>query len=811
MMQPSWMTKGSNGFLLAIGLILAGCGGSEGEKPAPEPAKQYAVQLSVTNLQGSLALQLNGQSSLTVSKDGTYSFDKQLTSGTSYAVTVTTQPGYQQCTVSAGTGTIQSANVTNVSVACADQVQMTELTTYYPASIVEFTVPATSTEVLSVTYNDLPLKVEQGISSSRYVYLPNNASGSSELAYSIGTLSRKKAISVQPLTLPADTKTYVETQYQTLLAGLAHERENAADPATLDALLAELKTNQSQLSALNAEQLARLTLVMMQLLDTPALSNKSFDAALSAVPEACEQFTTRFMLNFSASSIVMGASVAIVTTGAGVEKVLALAAFGIGYYKMLGMVDTLFKSGCIRAVTIGLLDKENGVAVVPEALTSSYTQTMAALLIKTGTSYGYTIKPTLGYESVIESKLKFVTTKLRAVLQIGPDALVKPLIKLLDTIDNPKINELSYQVTADAINGVSINIAVDKDQVTVTPKITDITQLTQSNYSTKLHVKASIGEQVHDIDATVVVDFKPVVQSTKLQAEIGKKTDGKVIAENVTSFTVVTQPTMGLLNFDSKTGAFDYTPNADTVGKADSFTVRGTYLLGGDPNKSYVSEVATVTIDIVPEEICSEVSHRNDVDKFGSFTIKCYYDTDRKILKIIDAYATYKPADGIWYQSFYYNSYNRFGELLEAEQSADGNYEKYFNVKLTGKVRMVIDRAYTLPSTEGSVLHSYSYIYEVDKNNKTLGVYQENWQETISNKTGEVLFIDYVSCYDRSWSADIDKSILYFRNYRDMKTGVTQYTQYDSCPKTAKETDRLRILTKDSKAKQKFHELFPDF
>ena len=298
MMQPAWITKGSNGFLLAIGLILAGCGGSEGEKPAPEPAKQYAVQLSVTNLQGSLALQLNGQSSLTVSKDGTYTFDKQLTSGTSYAVAVTTQPSYQQCTVSAGTGTIQSANVTNVTVACADQVQMTELSTYYPASIVEFTVPVTNTDLLSVTYNDMPLKVEQGLSSTRYVSLPNNASGNSELAYSVGTLSRKKSITVQPLTLPTDTKSYVETQYQALLAGLQQERDKAVDPAILDTLLAELKTNQSQISAMNTEQLTRLTLVMMQLVDTPVLSNKSFDTEFSAVPEACEQFTTPIYAEF---------------------------------------------------------------------------------------------------------------------------------------------------------------------------------------------------------------------------------------------------------------------------------------------------------------------------------------------------------------------------------------------------------------------------------------------------------------------------------------------------------------------------------
>ena len=46
---------------------------------------------------------------------------RSLPSGTSYSVTVQTQPTGETCTVAGGTGTIQSANVANVVVTCSNQ------------------------------------------------------------------------------------------------------------------------------------------------------------------------------------------------------------------------------------------------------------------------------------------------------------------------------------------------------------------------------------------------------------------------------------------------------------------------------------------------------------------------------------------------------------------------------------------------------------------------------------------------------------------------------------------------------------------
>lgn len=100
---------------------LSACGGSDDKDD--ETAANYTVSGSVSGLSGSgLVLQLNGANDIAVNVNGSVAFSANLQAGTTYTVTVKTQPGSpsQTCTVANGTGTIGSANVTNVSVACTN-------------------------------------------------------------------------------------------------------------------------------------------------------------------------------------------------------------------------------------------------------------------------------------------------------------------------------------------------------------------------------------------------------------------------------------------------------------------------------------------------------------------------------------------------------------------------------------------------------------------------------------------------------------------------------------------------------------------
>jgi len=73
---------------------------------------------NVTGLSGALVLRDNGADDLGVTSNGGFAFKTSLQAAAVYAVTVAAQPANQTCSVASGTGTIGSANVTNVAVTC---------------------------------------------------------------------------------------------------------------------------------------------------------------------------------------------------------------------------------------------------------------------------------------------------------------------------------------------------------------------------------------------------------------------------------------------------------------------------------------------------------------------------------------------------------------------------------------------------------------------------------------------------------------------------------------------------------------------
>ena len=99
-------------FALAAALMLVSCGG--GSTPT------YTVGGTVSGLtSGSLVLKNNNGDDLTISANSTsFNFVTALASGAAYSVTAGTQPIGLTCSVSSGSGTIASANVNNVVVAC---------------------------------------------------------------------------------------------------------------------------------------------------------------------------------------------------------------------------------------------------------------------------------------------------------------------------------------------------------------------------------------------------------------------------------------------------------------------------------------------------------------------------------------------------------------------------------------------------------------------------------------------------------------------------------------------------------------------
>lgn len=116
---------------LVVTLSLAACGGGGGgggsdtpqpNQPAPNPPASRTIGGTVTGLSGSgLILQNNGGDNLAINANGSFTFATSIAEGSPYTVSVLAQPSTpeQTCTVNNGGGTVGSANVTNVDIACS--------------------------------------------------------------------------------------------------------------------------------------------------------------------------------------------------------------------------------------------------------------------------------------------------------------------------------------------------------------------------------------------------------------------------------------------------------------------------------------------------------------------------------------------------------------------------------------------------------------------------------------------------------------------------------------------------------------------
>ncbi|MCP5501116.1 MAG: Ig-like domain-containing protein [Leptospiraceae bacterium] len=86
----------------------------------------YTIGGTISGLTGTVVLQNNLADDKTISADGNFTFATAINSGSSYSVTVKTQPTGQICSVTGGTGTA-TANVASVSLSCSTPAKFTAL------------------------------------------------------------------------------------------------------------------------------------------------------------------------------------------------------------------------------------------------------------------------------------------------------------------------------------------------------------------------------------------------------------------------------------------------------------------------------------------------------------------------------------------------------------------------------------------------------------------------------------------------------------------------------------------------------------
>jgi N-acetylneuraminic acid mutarotase len=102
--------------LVAAALTLADCGGSSS---TPITTTNYTVGGSISGLTVSSVVLANGTATVTVAADATsWAFPVSFTAGSSYSVTVQTQPTGELCQVTSGASGMNTGSVGNVTVVC---------------------------------------------------------------------------------------------------------------------------------------------------------------------------------------------------------------------------------------------------------------------------------------------------------------------------------------------------------------------------------------------------------------------------------------------------------------------------------------------------------------------------------------------------------------------------------------------------------------------------------------------------------------------------------------------------------------------
>lgn len=78
----------------------------------------YQIGGSLTGLIGSVTIANNSTDIITLTQNGVFKFNQPLADNAAYSVSVITNPATQVCSIANGTGTVKSANVTNISISC---------------------------------------------------------------------------------------------------------------------------------------------------------------------------------------------------------------------------------------------------------------------------------------------------------------------------------------------------------------------------------------------------------------------------------------------------------------------------------------------------------------------------------------------------------------------------------------------------------------------------------------------------------------------------------------------------------------------
>lgn len=105
--------------------------------PAPTYSASYSVSYSVSGLSNGQTVSVNnGIETVNSTSNANYTFNNRLTNGSSYVVSIATQPTNQFCKISNASGVISNSNISNISISCSTVYSFTGANFIYTPNLV---------------------------------------------------------------------------------------------------------------------------------------------------------------------------------------------------------------------------------------------------------------------------------------------------------------------------------------------------------------------------------------------------------------------------------------------------------------------------------------------------------------------------------------------------------------------------------------------------------------------------------------------------------------------------------------------------
>ncbi len=144
-------------------------------------ARSYAIGGTLSGLTAgtSVVLQDNGGDNLTLTASGWFYFSQNVAAGSTYGVTVLTQPTHETCSVTNGSGTTAANNVTNVSVTCSVNPQYLYVANVHGNDVAAYRIDASTgalTSIGSFPTGSLPVSIALD-PAGNFAYVANDGGG----------------------------------------------------------------------------------------------------------------------------------------------------------------------------------------------------------------------------------------------------------------------------------------------------------------------------------------------------------------------------------------------------------------------------------------------------------------------------------------------------------------------------------------------------------------------------------------------------------------------------------------------------------